>query len=122
LSEADVAAVQRRFEQSLSSPSLPDIEDLLLDHISLSTQQGGSVMDRSEAATWLRDHAGAGIKVAQITRGTQDVMLVVLSQGWPDKDPVQNGQVIFSLRRYDASGRQDESGAGDWKVDVIEAD
>ena len=68
-------------------------------------------MDSSEAASWLRDHAGPGIKVGQITRGTQDVMLLVLSQGWPDQDPVQNGQVIFSLRRYDANGRQDDRAA-----------
>lgn len=122
LGEADVAEIQSRFDQSLSSPSLPGIEGLLLDHVSLSTQQGGSIMDSSEAASWLRDHAGPGIKVGQITRGTQDVMLLVLSQGWPDKDPVQNGQVIFSLRRYDASGRQDETGSGEWKIDVIEAD
>jgi hypothetical protein len=122
LGEADVAAIQSRFEQSLGSPALPGIENLLLDHVSLSTQQGGSVMDSSEAAGWLRDHAGPGITVGQITRGTQDVMLLVLSQGWPDKDPVQNGQVIFSLRRYDANGRQDESGSGEWKIDVIEAD
>jgi len=122
LGEADVATVQARFEQILSSPALPGIQDLLLDHVSLSTQQGGSIMDSAEAASWLRDHAGPGIKVGQVTRGTQDVMLLVLSQGWPDKDPVQNGQVIFSLRRYDANGRQDDSGGGDWRIDVIEAD
>jgi hypothetical protein len=49
-------------------------------------------------------------------------MLQVETQGWPDKDPIQNGQVTFSLRRYDANGRQDEAGGGEWKIDVIEAD
>jgi hypothetical protein len=122
LSDSDVAAVQSRIEQSVSSPELSGIDGLLLDHVSLSTQQGGSVMDSSEAAGWLRDHAGPGIKVSQVTRGTQDVMLQVLTEDWPQRDPVQNGQVTFSLRRYDANGRQDESGGGDWKIDVIEAD
>ena len=122
LTDADVATVQNRMDQSVSSPDLPGIDGMLLDHVSLSTQQGGSVLDRSDAASWLRDHAGPGLSVSQVTRGTQDVALQVLTEGWPQKDPIQNGQVIFSLRRYDANGRQDESGTGDWKIDVIEAD
>jgi len=122
LSDADVAAVQSQLDQSVSTPDLSGIDDLLLDHVSLSTQQGGSVMDSSDAASWLRDHAGPGIKVDQVTRGTQDVMLQVVTDGWPDKDPIQNGQVTFSLRRYDPNGRQDESGGGQWKIDVIQAD
>jgi hypothetical protein len=122
LSEADVAAMQSRFEQSLSTPALSGIDDLLLDHVSLSTQQGGSIMDSSEAASWLRDHAAPGLEVSQVIRGTQDVMLQVETDGWPQKDPIQNGHVTFSLRRYDANGRQDETGGGEWKIDVIEAD
>jgi hypothetical protein len=122
LSDADIASVQSRIAQSVSSPDLSGIDDLLLDHVSLSSSQGGSVMDSSQAASWLRDHAGPGLEVSQVTRGTQDVMLQVETQGWPDKDPIQNGQVTFSLRRYDANGRQDEAGGGEWKIDVIEAD
>jgi len=78
-------------------------------------------MDRAEAAAWLRDHAGTEVKVVQVNRGTQDVMLQVITDGWPQKDPIQNGQVSFSLRRYDADGRQDQTGGGEWKIDVIEA-
>jgi hypothetical protein len=98
------------------------IDTLLLDHISVSTPQGGSVMTSDEAASWLRDHAGPNIKVSQVTTGTQDVMLQVVTDGWPQKDPIQSGQVTFSLRRYDANGRQDETGGGEWKIDVIEAE
>ena len=101
---------------------MPGIDALLLDHVSLSTPQGGSVLDTGAAATWLRDHAVPNLKVSQVTRGTQDVMLQVTTDGWPQKDPIQSGQVIFSLRRYDANGRLDDSGGGDWKIDVIEAD
>jgi hypothetical protein len=122
LTSADVAAVQTQMEHSVSTPDLMGIDGLLLDHVSLSTQQGGTVLASDEAANWLRDHAGPGIMVSQVTRGTQDVMLQVMTDGWPQKDPIQNGQVAFSLRRYDANGRQDESGGGDWKIDVIEAD
>jgi hypothetical protein len=120
VSEAEVAQLQRRMEQAVASPDLPGIEALLLDHVSFSTAQGGSVMDSSQAAAWLRDHAGSGITVTRLDRGTQTLMLQVLSDGWPTKDPIQQGQVTFSLRRYDANGRPDED-KGDWKVDVIEA-
>jgi hypothetical protein len=122
VSDADVAAVQNRIQQAIGSPDMPGIEALLLDHVSLSSSQGGSVMAAAEAANWLRDHAGPNLKVSQVTRGTQDVMLQVTTDGWPQKDPIQAGQLIFSLRRYDANGRQDDSGGGQWKIDVIEAD
>jgi hypothetical protein len=121
-SQADVAALQSRISQMLASPDLAGIDALLLDHVSLSTQQGGSVMTSAEAANWLRDHTGPNVKVSQVTQGTQDVMLQVMTDGWPQKDPIQSGQVNFSLRRYDANGRQDETGAGDWKIDVIDAE
>jgi hypothetical protein len=119
--DEDIAQLQIRVEQAVASPALPDMESLLLDHVSLSTAQGGSVMDNAEAAAWLRDHAGPGLKVARFERDTQTLMLQVLTSGWPIKDPVQQGNMSFSLRRYDTSGRPDEE-HGDWKIDVIEAE
>jgi hypothetical protein len=119
--EEDVAQLQQQLEQAVAGPELPGIESLLLDHISLSTAQGGSVMDHAEAAAWLRDHAGPGIKVTRLERDTQTLMLQVQTGGWPIKDPVQQGHVSFSLRRYDANGRPDEE-LGEWKIDVIEAE
>jgi len=118
----DVAQLQRRIEQVMDSPDLSGIEALLLDHVALSTSVGGSVLDNGQAATWLRDHAGPGIKLTRLERGTQTVMLQVLTEGWPNKDPIQQGQVSFSLRPYDANGRPNEEGGGDWKIDVIEAE
>ena len=106
----------------LGSPDLSGIDALLLDHVSLSTLQGGSVMSSAEASSWLRDHAGPNMKVTQVVLGTQDVMLQVMTDGWPQKDPIQSGQVNFSLRRYDVNGRQDDSGGGEWKIDVIDAE
>ena len=120
LSERDVADLQHRMEQSVAAPNMPGIDALLLDHVSLSTPAGGSVMGGDAAANWLRDHAGPGIKVTRVDRGAQEVMLQVLTDGWPSKDPIQQGQVNFSLRRYDTKGRPDETGGGDWKIDVIE--
>jgi hypothetical protein len=120
-SQADVADLQRRVEQAVTSPDLPGIEALLLDHVSLSTAAGGSVMDSAQAAAWLRDHAGAGIKLVQMQRDSQTPMLQVLTEGWPPRDPVQQGRVTLSLRRYDTSGRPDDD-QGDWKIDVIDAE
>jgi len=120
VSEAEVSQLQQRMEQIVANPDLPGVESLLLDHVSFSTAQGGSIMDANQAASWLRDRAGNGIKVARLDRGTQSLVLQVLTDGWPNKDPIQQGQVTFSLRRYDANGRPDEEN-GDWKVDVIEA-
>lgn len=120
--DADIAQVQRRIEQTLASPDLPELESLLLDHIALSTPEGGSVLDRDQAAVWLRDHAGPGIKLTRVERGTQTVMLQAFTDGWPNKDPIAQGQISFSLRPYDANGRPNEEGGGAWQIDVIEAD
>jgi len=122
LNDSDVADLQRRMQQIVGTSDLSGIEGLLLDHVSLSTPQGGSVLDGAQAASWLRDHAGPGIKLTQVDRGTQELMLQVLTDSWPTKDPVQQGHVNFSLRRYDANGRQDQTGGGERKIDVIEAE
>jgi hypothetical protein len=121
VSEDEITQLQRRMEQTVGSPGLPGVEGVLLDHVSLSTTQGGTVMDSSQAAAWLREHAGAGIRVARLQRGTQSLMLQVLTEGWPNKAPIEQGLVNFSLRRYDANGRPDEE-SGNWKVDVIDAE
>jgi hypothetical protein len=121
VSEDEVAAVQRQMERIVSNQDLPGIEGLLLDHVSLSTAEGGQVLDSVETATWLRERAGPGIKVTQVDRGTQAVMLEVQTEGWPTQPPLAAGRVSFSLRRYDASGRPDEEN-GDWKIDVITAE
>jgi hypothetical protein len=122
VSDSDLAQLQRRFEQAVATPELSGIEGLLLDHVSLSTPDGGSVLDNREAASWLRDHAGPGIRLTRLERGTQTVMLRVLTEGWPKNDPIQQGQVSFSLRPYNASGRLADEGGGDWKIDVIQAE
>jgi hypothetical protein len=44
-----------------------------------------------------------------------------VTAGWTNKDPITQGQVSFSLRRYDNNGRPDEE-KGDWKIDVIDAE
>jgi hypothetical protein len=121
VNEDEIAQLQQRMQQIVGSPDLTGVESLLLDHVSLSTPQGGSVMSATEAETWLRDHAGPGMKVSRLERATQALMLQVFTTGWPKKDPVDQGQLNFSLRRYDASGRLDDEN-GDWKIDVIEAE
>ena len=121
VTEEDIAQLQRRMDQIVSDPRLAGVEGLLLDHVSLSTAQGGTVLDNSQAANWLRDRAGSGIKVSRLERGTQTMMLQVVSEGWPNTDPIEQGRVSFSLRRYDPNGRPDEEN-GDWKIDVIEAE
>ena len=106
----------------MATSDLQGIDDLLLDHVALSTPKGGSVMDNAEAANWLKNHAGPNMHVTRFERSTQEVMLQVQTDGWPKDDPIERGQVTFGLRRYDANGRQDQSGGGQWKIDVIDAE
>jgi hypothetical protein len=120
-SDEDVAAIQRAMTAAVASARLPGIEDLLLDRVSLSTPAGGQVLDRAEAAAWLRDHAGPGITVDQVDANTQTLMIEVQTAGWPKQDPVEVGRIAFSMRRYAANGRPDEDN-GDWKVDVMTAE
>jgi hypothetical protein len=117
-SEEEIAQLQRRMEQTIGNPGLPGVETFLLDQVSLSTAQGGTVMDSGEAATWLRDRAGSGMRISRVERGSQSQGLQVLTVGWPLRPPIEQGAVTFSLRRYNANGRLDDE-TGSWKVDVI---
>jgi hypothetical protein len=121
LTEEEIDAIQRQVERIVASPDLPGVEALLLDRVSLSSPAGGQVLDRPGAAEWLRDHAGAGIEVTRVDPNTQTVLIEVQTDGWPTRDPLEQGRVTFNLRRYTANGRQDEEN-GDWKVDVIAAE
>ncbi len=121
LTEEEIGQIQREMQRIVASQSLPDIESLLLDRVSLSTPTGGQVLDRASAAEWLRDHAGPGITVTRVDPNTQTVLLEVQTEGWPANEPLEQGRITFNLRRYAANGRQDEDN-GDWKIDVIGAE
>jgi hypothetical protein len=121
LTEEVIAQIQRDMERIVASKDLPNIEKMLLDRVALSTPAGGQVLERAAAADWLRDHAGPNIKVTRVDPNTQTVLLEVQTEGWPPRDPIEQGNVTFSLRRYAPNGRQDEDN-GDWKVDVIGAE
>jgi hypothetical protein len=120
LTDEEVARIEQEMQRVVSSADLPDIERFLLDRVSLSSPAGGQVLERAEAATWLRDHAGPGIEVTSVDLSTQTETLEVHTQGWPRRDPVEQGIVRFSLRRYGASGRPAEQ--GEWKIDVMGAE
>jgi hypothetical protein len=120
-SDAEIAEIRARMEQVTSSEALSGLESLLLDHVSVSTTQGGSVMEAAQIASWLRERAGPGIKVTTVDRGGQTLLVQVRTDSWPHKDPIQQGTVTFSLRRYDDNGRPDDE-SGTWKIDVIDAE
>jgi hypothetical protein len=118
ITDAQVEQVRNRFRQVFASPSLAGIEALLFDRVSISSAEGGEVLSREEAAAWLRDRAGDGIQVSEVTRGTLAVLLQVVTDGWPLQPPSTIGRVTFNLHRFDPSGQQNQQ-QGDWKVDVV---
>jgi hypothetical protein len=120
ISDDDVAQIEREMQRVVATAALPGIERLLLDRVSLSTPAGGQVLERAEAAQWLRDHAGPGIQVVRVEPSSQTMLLEVSTQGWPNDEPIEQGVVTFNLRRYGANGRPDEM--GEWKVDAIGAE
>jgi hypothetical protein len=121
LTQEEIDDMRRQMEQVVSTASLSGIERLLLDRVSLSSPGGGQVLERDEAAQWLREHAGPGLQVTRVDPNSQTVLLEVETVGWPVSDPLEQGRVTFSLRRYADNGRQDEEN-GDWKIDVIAAE
>ncbi|HET6315722.1 MAG TPA: hypothetical protein VFG86_04640, partial [Chloroflexota bacterium] len=59
--------------------------------------------------------------VTRVDPNTPTVLIEVETQDWPVGDPLEQGRVTFTLRRYAANGRLDEDN-GDWKIDVIAAE
>jgi hypothetical protein len=121
LTQDEIAGIERQFDAIVASADLPGIEQLLFDRVSLATPAGGQVLDRAATAQWLREHAGPGLSVVRVDPNTQTMLLEVQTEGWPIKDPLEQGRMTFNLRRYAANGRQDEEN-GDWKIDVIGAE
>jgi hypothetical protein len=121
LTQDEIADIERQVDAIVATAALTGIEQLLLDRVSLATPAGGQVLDRAGTAQWLRDHAGPGLTVSRVDPNTQTMLLEVQTDGWPVKDPIEQGRVTFNLRRYAANGRQDEEN-GEWKVDVIGAE
>jgi hypothetical protein len=119
--EARVDRVRQALSESLAAPDLPGIEELMIDRVSLSTTEGGQVLDRDAAAAWLREHAGPGLQIGQLDRSSLSALLEIQTHGWPNKPPIANGQVTFNLHKYDPNGTQDED-RGDWRIDVIGAE
>jgi hypothetical protein len=120
VSEDEINELRAEMDRALATPDLAGIESLLLDHVLLSSSEGGQELDRGGAADWLRDHAGPGVSVTRVDRSSLSVLLEVLTEGWPIRPPVTDGTVTFNLHRYDPSGKQDEDN-GSWKIDVIGA-
>lgn len=121
LTQDEIAAIERQFDAIVASADLTGIDQLLFDKVSLATPAGGQVLDRAGTAQWLREHAGPGLTVSRVDPNTQTMLLEVQTDGWPIKDPLEQGRMTFNLRRYAANGRQDEEN-GDWKIDVIGAE
>jgi hypothetical protein len=121
LSEQSVAETRQALDRALSAPDLAGIETLLAERVSLSGEAGGADLDRESAASWLRERAAPGIRVAQLQPYPDLALLEVVTEGWPAVEPVSAGRIAFRLHLYDESGRQNEE-RGRWKIDVIVAE
>lgn len=119
--EDQVQQIQGALAEILASDGLPKIEQLLLDHVSLSTAEGGQVLDRDAAAGWLREHAGPGLHIAQVDRSSLSALLEIRTEGWPANAPLTAGRITFNLHKYAAGGTEDDE-HGDWRIDVIGAE
>lgn len=119
--DADTEATRAKLQAALATPDLAGIEDVLLDHVSLSSAAGGQVLDRDGAAAWLRDHAGPGLSVDQVQRSSLSLQLEIVTGGWPAQAPLTEGQITFNFHRYAADGTQDEQN-GTWESDTLDVE
>ncbi len=116
-----MATVRRQLGEVLGSSSLSGIDAWLAPHVSMGSSEGGSVMEPSEAAAWLKQRAGSKMNVVGLNRSALAVVLEVQTDGWKQEPPMPAGRLTLNLHRYDATGRQDDD-RGDWKIDVIVAE
>lgn len=110
--------VRSRLEAALASPELPGIESLLFQNVSVASADGGLQLPAAEAAQWLRERAGPGLRVRSAERSVLAVALQVPTSGWPSSPSAPTGNVLFTFHRFNPQGQQDEE-RGEWKVDVV---
>jgi hypothetical protein len=113
--------VRRALTGLLASPDLEGLEGLLLDRVSLATAEGGTVLDRSAVAAWIRERRGDDIRLVSVERSALAVALQVETEGWQTSAATPTGRITFALHRFAPNGQQDED-RGDWKIDVISAE
>ena len=119
--EQSVANARAMVEKALASPTLPAIEDLLLETVALAAPTGGDQLTRAAAARWLRQRATARIQVIQFERHQHQALINANTRGWSAIAPLTSSQLAFMLRQYDAAGAQDPD-RGKWLIDVLEAE
>jgi hypothetical protein len=102
-------------------PTLPAIEDLLLETVALAAPTGGDQLTRATAACWLRQRATNRIQVIQFERHQRQALINASTRGWSAITPLTSSQLAFTLRQYDAAGAQDPD-EGQWLIDVLEAE
>jgi hypothetical protein len=108
-------------EKALAGPTLPGIEDLLLETVALAAPTGGDQLSRAAAARWLFQRATARIQVIQFECHQHQALINANTRGWSAIAPLTSSQSAFTLRQYDAAGAQDPD-RGKWLIDVLEAE
>jgi hypothetical protein len=119
--EQSVANARAMVEKALASPTLPAIEDLLLETVALAAPTGGDQLTRATAARWLRQRATDRIQLIQFERHQHQALINANTRGWSAIAPLTSSQLAFTLRQYDAAGAQDPD-EGQWLIDVLESE
>jgi hypothetical protein len=121
LSERALSGIRTKLEQAVASAKLSGIETLLLEEVALSSRTTNGHLGRDEAAEWLREHAGPGLRLSHFERHHHVALLVAVIEGWPSLPPLEGGRLGLNLRLYDPTGHQDDQ-RGSWMIDALIAE
>ncbi len=114
-------AATQAVRSALQAKDASGLANLLIDSIFLAQGPNGDVGDtlsREDAIKWLNTRWGANRQVIASDFVEHTVMLEIDTSGWARVAPLQTGNVIFHLHRYNAQGQSDGL-LGDWRIDTI---
>jgi hypothetical protein len=118
----DIEATVQTFARALQAQNAAELSSVLVeDQIWLAEGPNGDTgvaITRKAALDWLNSHWGANRRVISHEYTNHFVLLEITTGDWAALAPIEAGNLVFHLHRYNAQGQADPI-HGSWRVDAI---
>ncbi len=117
----DVQETVRALNRALQSGDSAQISPFLLDIVWVAGEENpgaGETLDRQAGLQWIKQHWAATITLSSAEFVRDSALLEVGSSGWAKVKPLEQGDLILHLHRYNANGHPDDI-EGSWKIDSL---
>ncbi len=117
---ADVTPAVQALTRALQSGDASQLSSLLGTTLWLAqanNETEGESLSREAGIAWLKGHWGRPT-IVESSYIRDGALLSIATSGWLARDPLEQGELLFNLHRYDSSGSMNDL-TGQWQIDTI---